>query len=522
MHLLIIIIAVAFLAKLQVSSYKENKKRIGKLVLVFQNFKCKLKTFYIPSNKIKTIEASQIFSHEKSYLSSEFTDDEDPSAPVIPVNLIVANKGSNEILLEIIENIDNYLLRNHNAAGDFNLMKDVVERTCERIEDEIEAELPIPLYLGLTGTMIGIIVGIGYIGLFGGGFSAFVENPTESIGSLMGGVALAMVASLIGISMTTRCTWLNRNAKANFEQNKNHFYNWLQTELLPTVSETVASTLGMMQRNLTKFNDAFADNVKRIDGTLGSVVHSLSDQTELLNVLNEIDIEKFSTANIDVLKQLKASFDQFDKFNSYISSVNICMARVQSTTNSIERLYNRTQALEEVSEYFKKESQAINERKKAIATAMENVDDALQKSLNEIVSSAKSSTKRISNEIDSQLKTCCERLCDMNKAMETAMNRYGELATTMTVMQKELAQMSSVKDAIINQEHTIGDLVKAVRDFKQAASNWQKNENHIISPDLSHKEESLFSICWKCLIFVMGLLLFLKYYFSIDLVSMFH
>lgn len=66
--------------------------------------------------------------------------------------------------------------------------------------EEIHSQLPMPLYLGLMGTMLGIITGIGGIALKSGdGFNNFINNPSESIGILMGGVAIAMIASLIGI-----------------------------------------------------------------------------------------------------------------------------------------------------------------------------------------------------------------------------------------------------------------------------------------------------------------------------------
>lgn len=47
-------------------------------------------------------------------------------------------------------------------------MKDVVERYCDAEEEEINIQQPIPLYLGLMGTMVGIIVGIGFIAVSGG------------------------------------------------------------------------------------------------------------------------------------------------------------------------------------------------------------------------------------------------------------------------------------------------------------------------------------------------------------------
>lgn len=92
---------------------------------------------------------------------------EDQSA--IIVNQI-SSSYANPILSQIIGAINMYLRKNKGAASDFLLIKDVVERYCDAKEEEITTQQPVPLYLGLTGTIIGIIVGIIYIALSGGFF----------------------------------------------------------------------------------------------------------------------------------------------------------------------------------------------------------------------------------------------------------------------------------------------------------------------------------------------------------------
>lgn len=105
------------------------------------------------------------------------------------------DKNSSEFR-KILDSINNYLQKNKGAVSDFMLIKDIVERNCDSKEEEITIQTPIPLYIGLMGTMLGIIIGIGRIAIMGGGFSAFIDNPQQAIGELMGGVAIAMLASL--------------------------------------------------------------------------------------------------------------------------------------------------------------------------------------------------------------------------------------------------------------------------------------------------------------------------------------
>lgn len=65
----------------------------------------------------------------------------------------------------IVAPINQYLSKNEGAVADFLLIKDIVERNCDMKREEIDSQLPMPLYLGLMGTMLGIITGIGGIAL---------------------------------------------------------------------------------------------------------------------------------------------------------------------------------------------------------------------------------------------------------------------------------------------------------------------------------------------------------------------
>ena len=108
----------------------------------------------------------------------------------------------------IITSINNYLERNNSSTSDFHLIKDIVDRNCDAADDEIQTQLPVPLYCGLMGTMLGIIVGILYLWLSGDldallGVAAAAGSGAGGIKALLGGVALAMISSIVGIALTT-------------------------------------------------------------------------------------------------------------------------------------------------------------------------------------------------------------------------------------------------------------------------------------------------------------------------------
>src|SRR5690606_28850043 len=76
------------------------------------------------------------------------------------VNIIESDAKKNCVFEKILFSVNNYLIRNRGAASDFNLIKDIVERNTDAVEEDINSSIGIPLYLGLMGTMMGIVIGL--------------------------------------------------------------------------------------------------------------------------------------------------------------------------------------------------------------------------------------------------------------------------------------------------------------------------------------------------------------------------
>ena len=266
------------------------------------------------------------------------------------------------------------------------LIKDIVERYCDTKHEEIETQLPIPLYMGLMGTMLGIIIGIGYIAIVSG-FSAFIENPSGSIGALMGGVAIAMIASFIGIVLTTYGSWSAKNASSEVENDKNQFYTWIQTELLPVLGGT-ENSLMRLQENLLKFNRSFSTNTTKLDKALQRVETSYENQIELIQTIQQLDIKKMATANVSVLRELQACTPQLERFSQYMHNVNEFISQLNALNRNLDSQEKRTQLIEKMGTFFEQEVKDIEQRKAAISQAVGTVDDRLQQTLHSLQENA--------------------------------------------------------------------------------------------------------------------------------------
>ena len=155
---------------------------------------------------------------------------------------LIKSKESNAVLDKILSSVNTYLLRNKGAVSDFNLIKDIVDRNMDAVDEEINSLLPIPLYLGLMGTMIGIVIGLFAMP------SISDANFEGAIDMLIGGVKIAMIASFVGLLLTVLLSgWKYKGAKLHTEGLKNDLFTWIQTQLLPVLSQNISSSIYSLQ-----------------------------------------------------------------------------------------------------------------------------------------------------------------------------------------------------------------------------------------------------------------------------------
>lgn len=314
----------------------------------------------------------------------------------IEITLVTTTEYENVVLSKILHSTNTYLLRNKGAVSDFNLIKDVVERNCDAVDDEINTQLPIPLYLGLMGTMLGIIVGLFFMPPFN---TATTNAIGDGIDVLIGGVKIAMIAGFVGLLFTVIASgFMYKGAKAKAESQKNDFYTFIQTDLLPVLSQNVTSSIYSLQTNLLKFNDTFSGNVNRFDGFLKEIYASFESQLLVLEELKNIDVAALAKLNVNVLRELRTSTKEFERFNHYLQQVNTFVDNAQKLNYQISTQLDRTHAIEEVAssigvnvqlnreliDLLQSDLREVDTRKQLFANAVVDVDQAISKSLEEL------------------------------------------------------------------------------------------------------------------------------------------
>jgi biopolymer transport protein ExbB/TolQ len=359
---------------------------------------------------------------------------------VVEVSQISVQRN-NPTMNNIVDALNMYLQKNNGAISDFALMKDVVERYCGAEEEEITVMQPIPLYMGLMGTMIGIIVGIGVIAANDG-----VAQLTN-VSSMMSCVAIAMVASLVGIVFTTIISWRSKGAKTQVESRKNEFYSWLQTELLPVLSGNTVTALSLLQANLMTFNQTFKGNIKEFDNVLANVRQVSRDQADALDAISRIDINRVAQANVTVLRELQRSTGQLERFNQYLAQVNGYLDAVNALNTNLNNHLDRTAAIERMGVFFEREIEQVQSREEHLRGVVGSIDRSLEQSFNQMVSAMNTYFAELRNQSGAELNTVRDAYEQQHLAFVRKLQEEQETVSAKTEeLNRKLQELQSISE----------------------------------------------------------------------------
>lgn len=311
------------------------------------------------------------------------------------IDLISIKEGGNEVTQKIVYALNTYLIRNRGVASDFHLIKDVVERNADAVEDDINQSLSLPLYLGLLGTFMGIVYGLFQIS--GVDFAADTSALNNAISHLLDGVKIAMIASFTGLLFTViNSGYSFKGAKVLIEEKKNEFYTFIQTDLLPLLNQNINSTLFSLQSNLHKFNEEFTTNVDKLGSVMGKNYNTIKAQEKIFSSLEKIDIAAFAKANIKVLQQLQLTTDKFDAFNQYLTTATELVNNAGIYTTKMDDMIRRTDNLQTLgrqivsvfeenqvlAKFLQNHYSSLDESHQLITRAVNGVGNTLNESLN--------------------------------------------------------------------------------------------------------------------------------------------
>lgn len=482
MHYIIILLVVAVILYFQLRFFINTKKRVNvfksifpdgddsyvfeserlrkainsadesELIRMLNNSGANVRSFYDLVQFPENNEDIQFFNvgRARNYLLNK----------VVPTTEI-STDYQNPILKDIFVAINGYLKNNKAAVSDFHLIKDIVDRNCDAADDEISTQIPFPLYLGLTGTMFGIIIGVGYLWLSGDlvGLLSMgsVNSGTNGIVTLLGGVALAMIASAFGIILTVRGSAIFKDARFATEHNKHVFLSWIQTNLLPTLNNDAAQTLEKMSRNLVEFNNSFADNTQKLGSALSKVNETTKLQKQLLSAVNSLADKDISQQNIKLLKALNDSAENVGLLAEHLNQSANYLQKVKELNEKLDKGERRAVAVEKMAEFFENETTQIDQRKLAMSHAVGVIDSELEEHLRKLTEHSEKYVKEFSLALGRQQDALQKKLDETSVVIEEIRN-----------LKSIKSSIEKFEKAASLQNSKLDNLANAIRQLAQA------------------------------------------------------
>lgn len=213
---------------------------------------------------------SDFFKRTKSYSTYERRYEEE----LIPQIDEVGTNGSD--LNNLISEINNYIAKTKGTT-DFSVIQNKVERKLNMRYDQSVTRLAFPTYLGLMGTFFGVFFGIW---MFLEGFDGVSGISDGSIKDLLRGVLVSMITSLWGLILTTINNGCAGTARKKIEEEKNNFYDFVQTELMPTLDVSLVTAVTKLHETIDKFEPSFNRVINRFQKTFDDCTQSFGSNFE--------------------------------------------------------------------------------------------------------------------------------------------------------------------------------------------------------------------------------------------------
>ena len=317
------------------------------------------------------IERDKLSNNENPIEDIVFIEDGDDNTPVdlfanqnIVRVSITKTSTENDIIARISKNINIYLLNNYGAPVSFSIIKDIIDREVDLMDEEISQAIPTPLYLGLAATMVGIIFGLlAMPELKGADFSVGIDN-------LIAGVRLAMTASLMGLVCTTiLSSFLYRDAKKKIQRGQNDQFSYLQAKLLPELIKAEDTGISGLRASFDRFSINQVDYLKHMIKTSDKLEENFNQHLEIIEKLKELDVKKVSIINLDLLRKLEKNMGAFNEFSNYL-------ALMEQISNNLKEFASRTTNIDSVVNNIDESLQGSNRLTQFLTSHFEKIENA--------------------------------------------------------------------------------------------------------------------------------------------------
>lgn len=454
-----LIIAVAIVLSviaLQFFSFIKTKKKIAELQNLFgevDNLALK-DTSITPDILQSKLSLQKFLQHIPSIHNDE---DGNNDYEYMDLSLIVPQNGRciyGKLGL-IIHRTNEYLCKNTGTSADLGVLEDICDSQKEALEDDIHSSLNVPLYLGLAGTFVGIItglIGVDFNQIFG------ATSDLNGLQHLLYGVVAAMFASLLGLGFTVYNSAISyKVAVAKSNEGKENYMNFLRRELMPLLSNSMASSLNSLKGVLGHFVDKFGRNLDAYADSAELLNDNLEKQHLVLSEINKLSLTQTANQIAETFMQLKNSADSFNVFHSYQEQLNSTIANVSGIVNQsqiiIDKFKEFSTGLSVVVSNQNKTTELQREFQEAIATHFptgSEARDVWRKEFDLLISEGKQVSESLSKQLTASTEYIQNFVTNNNDFFATFDKLKDVLATMVQYTQVQAECYKDLKGEILN------------------------------------------------------------------------
>jgi hypothetical protein len=291
------------------------------------------------------------------------------------MKLLAVRKSYAPDFKTIVKSTNLYLQKNKGSAADFNILRDISERESDAVQSEIESGIALPLYIGLMGTFLGVIIGLLHLS-----FGAAIDD--NAVQTFLGGVLIGMASSANGLLLTTLGSFMFRKARGLHDRFKNNYYTFLQAELLPSLNSDMASSLTSLKANLSAFNAEFSGNINAFKGTVSGITENLTLQKNFLEALDKIGYNDMATSSLQVFEKLEKSLTHIDKFVHSIEQATTLTNQAKDSFSTIRQIMDDLKGFREgvnrLGDYMKTNDNLIEKQVRYLTAYVDTADKTVE------------------------------------------------------------------------------------------------------------------------------------------------
>lgn len=511
--------------------------------LIFASFQIR---FFVETRKSITLFGN-IFKKSAPY--SVF--DKKSGTENIPQLTEVGVKNSD--LDNLIIEINHYIVKTKGTT-DFSVIQNKVERKINMRYEQATSCLTFPTYIGLMGTFSGVFIGIG---MFNYDIDTVANISDSSIKNLLYGVLVSMFTSLLGLILSTWNTRIIGIRKKTIEEEKNEFYDFIQTELMPSIDVSMSSAITKLHETVDKFEPAFSKIINNFQNTfdrctsafgenfeknvkalthavkvmgknMEAINRNIDLQRELISTIKSDDISLGLQRYVDAANSFGGLIKSLDKFeearrmmlaaaqesiiiqNQYSESLKIPQEVAIKINSILDRIVNFEQSLNEVThalgerdilgrdiiERIRLQVNSINEKQEIADNYCEAADDKLKEMFNVQTQTIEQLNNRYRQAIDSHAEGFENMLRDHTAQLNTFHN---EFITTL----KERFNVEEVREEFTNLrklesiEQKISEVIVGINTSNNGQgtiAGLQSTEINLIEQNLKALQEELHEI----------------------------